>query len=196
MYYLIGLGNPGQQYEHTRHNVGQLAVRAIADSQGAASWTPDKVAHALVTDLVMADTPIRALLPQTYMNQSGQTARYLKEKHGATPAEIIVVYDDVDLPLGEMKVSVGRGDGGHNGVKSVMSALGSKDFVRLRIGVSRTSFWTGKTVRPQGAALSRHVLARFSTSEIKKLETVYPKVEQALTLIVRDGVEKAMNVCN
>ena len=193
MYYILGLGNPGKQYDGTRHNVGRDLVSAVA---GEVSWQKSKHANAHYAHGLVASTEVKWLLPDTFMNKSGDTARYVQQKHGATPEQFIVVYDDVDLAIGEFKVSTGRGDGGHNGIKSLIGALKSKDFIRIRVGVARTSFWTGKARRPEGAALPRHVLGPFSSSERKKLTTMQDSISQALTVIVRDGVQAAMNQYN
>ena len=195
MRYVIGLGNPGSRYEGTRHNVGQLALAWLVEQIQAPAFTSDKLVRARTTTIQLGEETATLLLPQTFMNRSGETVGYLK-KQGMQPDQLVVVYDDVDLPVGELKVSYSRGDGGHNGLASIISAFGSKDFPRVRIGVARTNFWTGKTVRPGGAALPGHVLSRFTSGEQKKLMLVYPKVERALTLIVNDGVERAMNEVN
>lgn len=193
MFYILGLGNPESKYDHTRHNVGRDLVRMVA---GDVSWELSKHAKALLARGELAGLGVEWLLPETYMNNSGDTARYVADKHGAAPGEFVVIYDDVDLPLGEIKVSVGRGDGGHNGIKSIIGALKSKDFVRIRVGVARKSFWTGKARRPVGAALPRHVLSRFSGSEQKKVAEMASVVEKALQTIVKDGTERAMNEFN
>lgn len=193
MFYILGLGNPESKYDGTRHNVGRDFVRVLAGESG---WDTSKHANAQYVWGTVAETDVEWLLPETYMNKSGDTARYVAEKHGATPQQFVVLYDDVDLAIGELKVSVGKGDGGHNGIKSIIGALKSKDFVRIRVGVAPKSFWTGKARRPEAAALSRHVLGKFSSGEQKKLADVRDKVEQVLETVVKDGVEIAMNQFN
>lgn len=192
MFYILGLGNPEEKYDNTRHNVGRDFVRDLAGVE----FQKSKHANALYAWGTVAGEEVEWLLPETYMNKSGDTARYVAEKHGAKPADFIVLYDDVDLAIGEMKVSVGRGDGGHNGIKSLIQALKSKDFVRIRIGVAPKSFWTGKARRPEAAALSRHVLGKFTSGEQKKLAVVRDEVEKALEMIVGEGTQKAMNRFN
>lgn len=191
MYYILGLGNPGEKYEHTRHNVGRDIVRGLTDN-----WQLDKHAQAQRANVSCGGEVVDLLLPETFMNKSGDTVRFLQQKQSATPQEIVVIYDDVDLAFGDIKVSVGRGDGGHNGIKSIISALGNKDFVRIRVGVSPKSFWTGKVKRPTGEVMGKYVLARFSSSEKKKLTELSQQVEKILTTLITDGVEKTMNKYN
>lgn len=159
---------------------------------GAGEFVEDKFARALTT----RTADIEFFLPETFMNKSGETARYIIEKCGATPAELVVVYDDVDLPFGEVKVSVGKGHGGHNGIKDIEHALGTRDFVKVRIGVAQKAWWGGEARRPAAAGLAAFVLHEFSFFEKRALPEVYKKVHQALTLISSDGVTKAMNQCN
>lgn len=192
MYCILGLGNPEDKYVNTRHNIG----RDFLYDFHKGDWQLDKQAQALRAKSTLGGVPVEWLLPETFMNKSGDTVWFLNQKLQVSPAEIIVVYDDIDLPLGELKVSVGRGDGGHNGIKSIIKALGSKDFIRLRVGIAPRSFWTGKTVRPTGQKMSRHVLSKFTKGERNQLATVAEKLNQALSLIVTEGVEKAMNKVN
>ena len=193
MFYIFGLGNPDDGYTNTRHNVGRDMVRSLVES---AAWKKDKHANALVVIDNMKGEDVMWLLPETFMNKSGDTVRYLLDKKASRLTNFVVVYDDVDLPLGEVKVSIGRGDGGHNGIKSIIAALKSKDFVRIRVGVARKSFWTGKARRPAGAALANHVLSVFSSSEQKKVAEVAGTIKNILEVIVSEGVDKAMNKFN
>lgn len=196
MFYILGLGNPGAQYEKTRHNVGRNVLLRLQTESGFADWQKSKHANALYSRGELNSQPVELLLPETFMNKSGDTVRYVIQKHNATPEEFIVIYDDVDLPLGEFKISSGRGDGGHNGIKSIIQALKSKDFIRIRIGVARKSFWTGKTIRPGGVALNKHVLGKFTSGEEKRLTALYTEMLPALELLINEGVEKAMNTYN
>lgn len=196
MHYIVGLGNPGKQYEGTRHNVGRDLLLQLAENEGWGSWERSKNANALYLHGTLAGAPVEFVLPETFMNRSGETVTYLKKKHDAKPEELIVIYDDVDLPVGEVKIAKGRGAGGHNGIESVINALGSKDFVRVRIGVAPKSFWSGKTLRPAGEKLSRHVLGNFGITEKGKVAESFKTANAALEAIVRDGPETAMNAIN
>lgn len=193
MYHVIGLGNPGNEYDQTRHNIGRDVTRDYVRQQGVTDWSKDKLAQALHADNKDAEF----WLPETFMNRSGETARYLVEKRGVPPRELVVVHDDVDLPLGTVKVSVGRGHGGHNGIRSIEQALKSKEFIRLRIGITPTSFWTGQVKRPGGGvALNKFVLGPFSKRELTTLDKNKPTLFAALECILTDGVSVAMNTYN
>ncbi|MCA9363913.1 aminoacyl-tRNA hydrolase, partial [Candidatus Kaiserbacteria bacterium] len=177
MWYVIGLGNPGDKYAGTRHNIGRDTLLVLRDEGSFGAWEFHKYAMAQSAKGELGGETVELVLPETFMNKSGDTVRYLVEKEGARAGQCVVVYDDVDLPFGEVKVSVGRGAGGHNGVQSIIDALGSREFVRVRIGIAGKSFWTGKVRRPKaGAPLTRHVLGMFSSSEREKLPTLYTEV--------------------
>ena len=197
MFYIVGLGNPGEKYEKTRHNVGRMALESLAQDLGCAGWSKSKHAQALYVWTEMVGQPTEFVLPETFMNKSGDTVQYIVKKHEAVAEDFIVVHDDIDLPIGEIKISKNRGAGGNNGVASIVKALGTKDFVRVRVGIAPTSFWTGKMKRPVGGGpLERFVLKPFTPSEQKKLPEVFAEVKKALEVILADGVEVAMNKCN
>ena len=191
MHYVVGLGNPETKYDGTRHNVGRDVVFALAG--GRDGFNKHQYANALTAH----GGDIEWVAPETYMNKSGETVRFYKDKQGVSPEQFIVVYDDVDLPVGEVKVSVGKGAGGHNGVADIINALGSKDFLRSRIGIASVSFWTGKARRPEGGApMTRHVLGMFSGKEQKKINEIESRVCNIIHTIQTDGVQIAMNQFN
>lgn len=195
MYYIVGLGNPGKEYEHTRHNVGFLALDFIVDSLQLP--LPTKASHLEGRYAVgkIADTDVALLYPDTFMNHSGNAVKKLVSRDEIQ--SLIVLYDDVALPFGTIKVAFDRGDGGHNGLKSIIDVLGSKEFIRVRIGVGPTSFWTGALKQLGGEALPRFVLGKFSSKERTKLsEEILVQVQKAVCEIVRDGYQKAMNTYN
>lgn len=194
MKYIVGLGNPGAKYETTRHNVGRMFLEAVID---ASDWNMSKHGKALYAKGTLAGTPVEYLLPETFMNKSGDTVAHYVQKHGATPEEFIVLHDEIDLPFGEIKISKGRGDGGNNGIKSIIEQTGSKEFVRVRIGIAPTSFWTGKVKRPQGGGpLERFVLKPFTPAERKQLPEVFETISAVLDTLTTDGVDAAMNRFN
>lgn len=193
MFYIIGLGNPGEKYQRTRHNVGRMVLQDMVGE----NWSKSKHAKAFYCQRAISDINVEYVIPETFMNRSGETVDYLTKKHNAKSEEIIIVHDDVDLPFGEVKVAKSRGAGGNNGVKSIIDRLGTKDFVRIRIGIAPKSFWTGKVRRPAGGGpLEKFVLKPFSTSESKQLPEVFKKVQEAIELIVLQGVEITMNKIN
>ncbi len=197
MFYILGLGNPGEKYANTRHNIGRMVVEALAEEKNCADWTKNKHANALYTHGVVGEGQVELILPETFMNRSGEVVRYVVEKHGAKPNDFIVVHDEIDLPFGEIKVSVGRGAGGNNGVESIVKHLGSKEFMRVRVGIAPRSFWTGEMKRPQGGGpLERFVLKPFSKKEASALNELSKKVIGAIETFIKKGPEVTMNQYN
>ena len=196
MFYIVGLGNPGTEYSHTRHNIGFDVLEKLATSGAFSSWHDLGAYSGRVAtgNFQKQKDEAMLLLPSTFMNDSGIAVKKLVPK--GEIEKLIVVYDDVDLPLGELKISFGRGDGGHNGVKSIIVSLGTTDFLRVRVGVAKKSIWTGKVKRPKGEALANFVLSSFASSEHKKLSDVLEKAVKAITMCVIEGKEKAMNIYN
>ena len=195
MFYLVGLGNHGEKYEHTRHNVGYDGLRSACARSGLPSPVLNRQVSGEISAGELHGQDVTCLWPHTFMNHSGQAVKKLVPKTDIS--QLVVLYDDVDLPWGVVKVAKGRGAGGHNGVASIIAALNSKEFVRVRIGIAPRSFWTGKVKRPSGGGpLERFVLGKFSSRESKELPEVEKKVERALELILTAGVEVAMGECN
>ena len=194
MFYIVGLGNPGTEYAHTRHNIGFDVLEKLATSGDFSSWHDSGAYSGRVATGNFQKDEVMLLLPSTFMNDSGIAVKKLVPK--GEIEKLIVVYDDVDLPLGELKISFGRGDGGHNGMRSIIASLGTADFLRVRVGVAKKSIWTGKVKRPKGEALANFVLSSFSSSEHKKLSDVLKKAIEAITMCVMQGKEKAMNIYN
>jgi PTH1 family peptidyl-tRNA hydrolase len=193
MFYIIGLGNPGDKYEKTRHNVGRMVLNEIVGD----SWEKSKNANALYSRAMIASEAVEYLVPETFMNRSGETVKYIVDKQNAKPEEFIVVHDDIDLPFGEIKIVQGRGAGGNNGIDSIIKNLKSKNFIRVRVGIAPKSFWTGEMKRPAGGGpLERFVLKPFGSAEKKQLPEVQNKVREAIEFIVSEGVESAMNNIN
>jgi PTH1 family peptidyl-tRNA hydrolase len=184
MYLIIGLGNPGNEYKKTRHNVGWIL---LDDLFSDVSWKVNTYAHALVAHTEINDIQVQLIKPQTFMNDSGKSLHYFMDKEGYRGEQVIVIYDDLDLPIGKIKLSFDRGSGGHNGIKSLEEVLG-RGFIRIRIGIART-LDNGTTVKP-------NVLGNFDSHEIEILQSVIKTVEQAITTIIRDGKQKAMTNFN
>ncbi len=195
MFYLVGLGNHGERYQNTRHNVGWLLCDYVRAQAGLPDLIGDKAMSGRVTEGVIAGAPVTVLYPDTYMNNSGSAVVKLVPKNAV--GNLIVIHDDIDLPVGEMKLSKGRGDGGNNGIKSIIEKLGTKEFIRIRIGIAPRSFWTGEVKRPKGGgALERFVLKPFTKKEDEQLKEVKARAYGALQSILTNGLETAMNKYN
>jgi PTH1 family peptidyl-tRNA hydrolase len=182
---IVGLGNPESEYEDTRHNLGFACVRELARRFGMPvdrkRWR-SLVGHSESRQLWL-------VLPQTYMNLSGQAVAAAVRDTGVTPAQVWVVHDELDLPLCRLRVKLAGSGAGHNGVLSLISALGTPDFVRFRVGI-------GKPARKSDQAGARYVLGRFTKAEAARLETVVDGVADALELALEAGLERAMEKYN
>jgi len=192
---IVGLGNPGYEYEGTRHNTGRMAVEYFAKSAKFHEWKEDKKAKALVSRGIVGKTLAALVLPNAFMNKSGASvAKFVKSPKAAE--RMAVVYDDLDLPLGEMKTSFNRGSGGHKGVESIMRALRTKKFTRVRVGVSPSTA-SGALRKPVGdKVVVNYILTKFKAHEIEQLKTIFKKVARALEVIATEGPERAMNEMN
>lgn len=180
-YLVVGLGNPGKEYQKTRHNAGWIVIDfAYPDL----SWEQDSYA---VADIAKNEDII-FVKPATFMNLSGESVGYLVKKKNSTPDRCIVIYDDIDLPLGKLKISYDRGSGGHNGIKSIQDHLGTAEFIRIRIGISKV-LESGELVKP-------NVLGKFEPEELEILEAVAKRVKLAIHTIIKDGKELAMTEFN
>ena len=182
---IVGLGNPESDYADTRHNLGFACVRELANRLGVRidrkRWQ-SLVGHS-------EKHHVWLVLPQTYMNLSGQAvAKAVKDVH-VTPQLVWVVYDELDLPLCRMRIRVGGSGAGHNGVKSLMASLGTDEFVRFRVGI-------GKPGNKGSLPGVKHVLGRFTKAEAARLPKVVDGVASALELALEAGVERAMDVYN
>ena len=195
MYYIVALGNPGEEYANTRHNVGWLAMDYCIEKLCLPKLLEVSRLSSRVSEGEIADSAVTILYPNTFMNNSGSAVAKLVPR--TEVGQLVVVHDDIDLPFGEVKIGQGRGAGGNKGVQSIIAKLDSKNFVRVRVGIAPKSFWTGRVKRPAGGGpLERFVLKPFTTAEQKQLPDIFEKVKISLATIVTEGVERAMNRCN
>lgn len=191
---IAGLGNPGQQYERTRHNLGFLLLDRFAEQCSGEGAKPvwRERSGALVYEARFRGERIVLVKPQTYMNRSGeplvQVMRFFKVEVGS----VVVAHDEVDLPLGALRFKSGGGDGGHNGIKSVVSMLGSPDFIRLRLGIGRPP--VGQNLPPDGIA--SWVLGRFGSEELSVVSELLTRGVLALEAICSEGLKAAQNRFN
>ncbi len=191
---IVGLGNKGEEYENTRHNIGWLVLHEFMRAQHFPSAISRSAYAGVISEGTVAGREVRVLFPHTFMNHSGSAVKKVLQD-GTAITDLIIVHDEIDLPLGEVRISVGRGAGGHNGIKSIIDTLGSKDFARVRVGIGEKNIF-GILKRPHGEALSNFVLGVFKKREEEKLQEVNEKVHRAILEIIQNGVEKAMNICN
>src|SRR3989338_3860369 len=190
-YFIIGLGNPGETYRGTRHSVGRATVEHFSKKNGFPELKFDKEINALIAEGKIEKQGVTLLLPETFMNKSGETIKKLHATYYKLQAEqLIVIHDDLDLPLGVMKISFNRGSGGHSGVESIARALKTREFIRVRIGISPKK-------KPQGEKkVNDFILGHFKPLELTVLKKVMQKGEKALVAIVMEGKERAMNEFN
>lgn len=193
MFYIVGLGNPGSKYEKTRHNAGWWVLDAATAAWELNQAMLRKRLLGRITEGIVLGEEVSILYPETFMNSSGNAVVKLVPKDQVS--KLILIYDDVDMPVGKMRISFGSGAGGHNGVASVIERLGTKDFIRIRIGVSPTQT-DGAAMRPQGEDLASYVLAKVPAEEMKQYKDLLPKVIEAMEVIMKEGKERAMNRFN
>ena len=195
-YLIVGLGNPGEEYEHTRHNAGRMVVEKFAKDNEGTSWKMDNGSNALISQAKVGKATAICALPETFMNKSGSAVGYLVKARGVSAERTIVVHDDLDLPLGTLKLSFARGSGGHKGVESVDKALKTNEYLRIRVGVS-ASTPKGKIRKPSGdEKVIKHVIGEFKKPEEPLLKKVLKRASEALELAVTEGRGAAMNEFN
>jgi PTH1 family peptidyl-tRNA hydrolase len=188
---LVGLGNPGDKYAGTRHNVGFMALERLASRQGVAFKAQTKL-HGLLAEVGHGPSRLRLLMPQTYMNESGRSIRAALDWFRLEPSQMLILVDDMDLPLGRLRLRASGGAGGHNGLRSTITHLGGQEFPRLRIGIGAPGL---NPVERKQRTVS-HVLGRFAASEQPILEEVLEEVLAGVDLIARLGMERAGNRLN
>jgi PTH1 family peptidyl-tRNA hydrolase len=182
---IVGLGNPGPEYAATRHNIGFMVTATLAERNGIAL---KRKGHQGIYGVGrVAGTEATILLPQTYMNRSGTSVVSACQSLGVEPGDLIVVHDEIDLDFGALRIKVGGGHGGHNGLRSIAGALGETEYSRLRMGVGRP---------PAGGDVSRYVLSCFNAAERAQLQEYTEKAADALEVLVQKGPQGAMNLYN
>ncbi len=175
IYTLVPLGNPGEKYAKTRHNVGRIIINLIEEDLNKLS-------------------DVEIFIPDSFMNESGkEVEKYLRYHEGH---ELVVVYDDKDLPFGTFRIAFDRGDGGHNGLKSTIDSLGKKDFIRIRIGIAPKEVDGKEIIPPHGEVVQDYVLGKIREDENEMLRTVAPNVLGAIRTMVEEGYHKAMEKYN
>lgn len=182
---IVGLGNPGPKYEQNRHNVGFHCLDALAGVHSL-TFTGLK-AKARIARGVISGHPVILAKPITFVNESGWAVRGLMAHYGYTPQDILVVHDDLDLPWQKLRLRRGGSAAGHKGVQSIIDALGTEEFPRLRVGIGRP---------PVGEEVVDYVLSDFSAEEQAAMATAYDGAVSAIEVFLKLGIEEAMNQCN
>jgi peptidyl-tRNA hydrolase, PTH1 family len=186
---IVGLGNPGAKYDHTRHNIGFDLIDRLA-KRWQVSITEQRRFQGEVGEGLVAGKRIRLLKPSTFMNKSGQSVRAVLDWYKLEPQQVLVLYDDMDLPMGKLRIRLSGSAGGHNGMKSLIAHLGTQDFPRLRVGISKSA--------EAGVAKDTisHVLGKFAPEELRILPEVLNMAADAVEMALKQGTEKSMSLYN
>lgn len=192
---VVGLGNPGEEYAKTRHNVGRIVLESLAKKNDFSDWRDDKKSRALFAAGKIGTKKMQFVMPNNFMNNSGPCVKPLiKEKKDL--ANLVVVYDDLDLPIGRIKISFDRSAGGHNGLASIIKSVKSQEFLRIRVGISPHTPG-GKTKKPVGEkAVIDFLMKDFKEAEIAELKKLTKTIGEALELFATEGKEKTMSLFN
>lgn len=186
MYIIVGLGNPDKQYEGTRHNVGFDVIDHLAEKYNISMDT--KKHRAYIGKGIIEGQKVILAKPQTYMNLSGESVGSLTDYYKIAPEEeLLVIYDDISLDVGQLRIRKKGSAGGHNGIKNIIAHLGSMDFPRIKVGVGE---------KPKGYDLADYVLGKFSQGEREQMEEGYQNAVEAVAAIVQGNIDQAMNLYN
>ena len=213
MFYIVGLGNPGDEYLNTRHNAGRMVVSKLLKDLDFDDFEFNKKTNSQVSKGSIKigrnkEEKVTLILPETFMNKSGNALSYfVKPVPKAASAKastsrrkglenLIVVHDDIDLALGAIKISYNKGTGGHRGLDSIVKVVKTKEFVRIRIGVSPATS-KGKIKKPQGEKdVIDFILNKFKPKELELMKKIFKKSSEAIQTLITDGRDKAMNIFN
>ena len=195
---IVGLGNPGIEYQFTPHNAGFLAIDRIAEVCGAT--IANRRGRALTARTTLAGQDVLLAKPETFMNLSGLSIAALikdlelgPDTKGGPAEELIVIYDELAIPLGQIRIRERGSAGGHNGVKSILAALGTEEFIRIRIGVGKPPTQTGREIKAGG---TDYLLSPMRRMQLQELDAVLDQAVRAVEMILKDGVKRAMNEFN
>ncbi|MEG7529757.1 MAG: aminoacyl-tRNA hydrolase [Hungatella sp.] len=185
MYIIAGLGNPTKEYEKTRHNVGFSVIDLLADRMGIE--VTERKHKAFCGKGMLEGQKVVLAKPQTFMNLSGESIRAMMDFYKVLPEEILIIYDDISLEPGQLRIRGKGSAGGHNGIKNIISHLGTQEFLRIKVGVGE---------KPKGMDLADYVLSRFSKGEQVLMEDAFFEAAEAAAMIVSQGIEPSMNHFN
>lgn len=192
---IVGLGNPGEEYVGTRHNVGRIICEMLRKRFEGEDFEQNKKLKALTSEIVVGKKKVLLVEPETFMNKSGISVAPLVKSKKALE-DLIVIYDDLDLPIGRMKISFNRSSGGHRGLESIIKAVKSEAFLRIRIGTSPVTP-SGKMKKPIGdEAVEKNIMGKFKEDELAEIKKLGKKIGDALEVFVSDGKDKMMTIGN
>lgn len=193
-YVFVGLGNPGEKYENTRHNTGRILLSLWGKTLGA-EWKSDKKLNAEVAKVKIGKASAVLVLPETFMNNSGKSVKSLVTTIKAAE-KLVVVYDDLDLPFGTNKISFNKSSGGHRGLESIIKAVKTEKFPRVRVGISPKTP-SGKIKKPKGEdAVTKVIMGEFKADEMTALKKLAKKLAESMETFVSEGLEKTMTGFN
>ncbi len=193
-YIIAGLGNPGEEYENTRHNTGRIILDFVRKEYGD-EFEFNKKLNSQVCDAKIGKEKVTLIAPETFMNLSGKAVAPLVKSIKAAE-KLIVIYDDFSLPLGRIRISYNRSSGGHNGLESIIKAVKTEAFVRIRIGTApENSKGNAKLINGEDK-IEKFILGKFKEDEMKVLKKIGKTVAEALQVLIKEGREKAMSVFN
>lgn len=195
MKYVVALGNPGEEYKNTRHNVGRIVLEVFVKKNDFSDWISDKKLKALSSQGKIGKEKVYLIEPETFMNKSGISLQSIIASKKKAES-LIVIHDDLDLPIGKFKISFNKSSGGHRGVESIIKVIKTESFTRIRIGISPVTA-SGKLKKPKGEKdVGDFILGEFSKNEMEILKKLSKKVAAALEMILMEGREKAMGEFN
>ena len=192
-YTIVGLGNPGEEYKNTRHNAGRIAVSIFAAKNNSSEFSFDKRLNLHKTKVNNGKIKAAVILPDTYMNKSGNAVKnFIKSPKMAE--KLVVVHDDLDIAFGKFKISFGKNSGGNKGVESIIRAIKTKNFIRIRIGIAPVSE-SGKIKKPKGEKrVEKFILGKFTPIEMRKLRLLSSKISDEIESIILNGYQKAVSM--
>lgn len=195
MFTIVGLGNPGIEYQGTRHNTGRMILQWLAKKNDFSDWREEGKIKALVDNGKVGKAKVQFILPNNFMNNSGKSIGPLV-KSKKDLEKLIVIYDDLDLPVGSMKISFNKSSGGHNGLESIIKAVKSQEFLRIRVGISAHTP-SGKIKKPTGEkAVIDFLMKEFKENELKEIKKLSKKINEALEYFIAEGKDKMMSLYN
>lgn len=185
MFLIIGLGNPGEKYEKTRHNLGFLALDNIQKEFELSDWKQNNIFLSHESKGEFLKNEITLLKPQTFMNNSGKAIKKLVTSHKLSDPKLVVIHDDIDLEIGNIKIVQNRGAGGHKGIESIINHIGNKNFIRVRLGIKP------KTGKPQNT--EKFVIQKFNKAEEEILPEIIKTSTEIIKSLLKEGLQKTMN---